>query len=346
MRRWLLTALLLGTSGCGACSEHGHTVSGPHPYVRCAAVDAPEPREGRIGSLRFAVEDRTLTLEGVGPTLRIAAFRGPGRVGAPLAPALGGLSRETTDLVLVLGGLGADERAVTGALNALAALGVPAVVVPGGDDDAEAVAEAFEAVDEAELLFDGRRLRTVKVGDDELVLVPGALEGRYAAGRGACGVAEDDLEEIADDLDEPDDGVRRWLVSWAAPSGGGPASVARGFGGVDAGDPRVADLAKTIGATGGLFAFPETRALQPALADGSRALGAGEPSPTTRLVLPNAAGAPIERADGSLIRPAVALLSLGSEGLAFEGAREASDATVPAPGSAGGRALTAPAPPL
>ncbi len=346
MRRWLFTALVLGASGCGACSDYGATAGGPHPYVRCTAVDAPDEREGRLGSVRFRVEDRALTLEGLGPTLRIAALRGPGRVGAPLAPALEELRRESTDLVLVLGGLGATEETVAGVLRAVAGTGIPAIVLPGGEDDAEAVEDGFDAVEDEESLFDGRRLRTVKVGRDELVLVPGAPEGRYAADQGACGIAADDLEEIADDLGEPDEGVRRWLVSWAAPAGRGPAAVGRGFGGVDAGDRRIAELAKAVGASGGVFAFPETRALLPALADGSRVLAVGEASPTTRIVLPTAAGAPVEREDGSLVRPAPVLLSLGAEGLAVRRMRGSEGEVVPRVESVGGRALTAPGPPL
>jgi hypothetical protein len=341
VRYLFFTALVLNATGCGACSDHGAVVDGPHPYVRCIAVDPPEPREGQLGATRFAVEGRELTIDTTGPALRIAAFRGPGRVAAPLAPALSGLGPDVIDLVLVLGGLGATEEAVTGVLTAVASLGVPAVVLPGGEDDAVAVEDGFDALDDelAGSLFDGRRLRSVKSGQNELVLVPGAPEGRYAADRRSCGISADDLEEIADDVSTPDEGVHRYLVSWAAPAGAGPASVSLGFGGVEAGDVRIAELADAIGAVGGLFAFPETRALVPALADGSRALAVGEASVMARLVLLPAAGVPVERDDGSLVRPAPAMLALGPDGLALHSG--------PSPSGGGdGRALTAPGPPL
>ncbi len=339
VRRWIATALVALAPGCGACGGHGASVDGPHPYVRCTAVDAPDPREGTAGSLAFAIDERTLTLTGRASELRIAAFRGPGRDDdAALAPALEGVGPESTDLVVVLGGLGATEGAVARVLESVAARGVAALVLPGGEDDARAVDDGFDAVDRGarDLLFDGRALRLVRFGTDELVLAPGAPEGRYARDSGACGISEDDLESLADDVGDPDDGVRRWLVSWAAPTGGGPASASLGFGGVEAGDPRIAELAEAVKAAGGLFAFPETRALLPSPADGSRVLAPGEASPTTRLVLPIGAGLPVEREDGTLVRAGVTRLTLGPGGLALSAAPAAHAAFVQGEGGSGG----------
>jgi hypothetical protein len=335
--------LVLG-QGCDSCGDRGAEVSGPHPYVRCAAVDEPEALEGKVGEHSYRVEGRMLTLEAQGDALRIAALRGPGASSVPAGPALLGLEEQSVDLVLVLGGLGQKPEAVSELLRALGTLHVPVVALPGGDDDAEAVEEGWEALsaEERAPLFDGRRLRGVRIGRDELVLVPGAPEGRYAVDEGSCGVGPEDLSALADAFDEPDEGVRRWLVSWAAPSGGGPASISRGFGGAEAGDARIADLARSVHAPGGLFAFPETHALEPATADGRRRLTPGEPAPDARMTVVPLAGSPVERADGSLVPSAAAILTLGEAGLAYRGTAVAGR---PAE-SPTERALTAPGPPL
>jgi hypothetical protein len=265
-------------------------------------------------------------------------------------------------LAFVLGGLGRTSEAVTALLEALAALRVPVVVLPGGDDDAEAVDDGWDALsDEARAsLFDGRRLRVVRIRAkgaaapaDELVLVPGAPGGRYAVDDGSCGVGAEDLTSLSDALGAPDEGLRRWLVSWAAPSGGGAASVSRGFGDAEAGDARVAALARAIHAPGGLFAFPETHALEPATANGRLRLEAGQGRPDARVVVAPLAGPPVERADGSLVPSAAAVFELGREGLAYRGTAVAAPAhggdASPArrgPDSPAERALTAPGPPL
>jgi hypothetical protein len=358
----LLIGLLLVVPGCDSCGDRGADVGGPHPYVRCSVVDEPEAREGAIGgsdpasaALRYRVEGRTLELEMPDEPLSLAAFRGPGAASAHTAPALLGLEEQGARLVLVLGGLGRTPEDVAALLRALGTLRAAVVVLPGGDDDAEAVEEGWEALsaEERAPLFDGRRLRSVRVGHQELVLVPGAPGGRYAADDGACGISAEDLESLADDLDEPAEGIRRWLVSWAAPSGGGAASVSRGFGGADAGDPRIATLAAAVRALGGLFAFPETHALEPATADGSRRLGPGELAADARVVVAPLAGPPVERADGSLVPPGAAIFTLGSGGLAYRGtAVSATDHGGGGPPARRGadssaeRALTAPGPPL
>jgi hypothetical protein len=358
VRSWLIIGVLFAAQGCDSCADRGAEVGGAHPYVRCAAIDEPEAREGTVGSsgagagdsLRYRVEGRMLHLDrheaDADEPLVIAAFRGPGGPDAATRGALLGLEEQSVDLVFVLGGLGRTPEAVTELLRALTIVRVPVVVLPGGDDDARAVAAGWEALssDERAPLFDGRRLRGVRVGADEIALASGAPDGRYAADDGACGLAADDVEALVDVFDEPDEGVRRWLVSWAAPRG---SAISRGFGGAEAGDARIAELARALHAGGGLFAFPETHALEPMAA--GRPLEPGAPSLEARVVVAPLAGPPVERADGSLVPSAAAVFTLGPRGLAYRGTA-VSGATVAGaegrPNSPAERALTAPGPPL
>lgn len=303
---------LVGVLGC---KDHGRKASGPHDYVRCMAVDADDEASGTVGRARFTLEDRTLRLEGLPTPLRIAAFRGAGGADPALAPAIAGVTEQQPGLVFVLGGLGPDAASARAHLDALGALGLPVVVLPGGDDAAEVFGDAMDAARERHRsLFDGRRLRSVVVGEERFVLLSGAPEGRYAASEAHCGNDEDDRDEIAEL-----DGGRRWLVSWAAPGGGGREAVGRGFDGVDAGDPRVAALAHALGDAGGIFAFPATRALVPSPADGTRRLEPMQADAHLRLVVPRIAGPVDERDDLSLAPLGAAVMELGGGGLSLVG---------------------------
>lgn len=305
----LALVLLLG------CNEHGRRASGAHDYVRCMAVDADEETSGSIGRARFTLDDRTLTLTSLPTPLRIAAFRGAGGTEASLESAISGVMEQQPGLVFVLGGLGPDAASARAHLDGLAALGIPVVVLPGGEDAAEIFGEALDAARERHRsVFDGRRIRSVVVGEERFVLLSGAPDGRYAASEAHCGNHEEDREELADL-----DGGRRWLVSWAAPSGGGAEAVGRGFDGVDAGDRRVAQLAHGLDDAGGIFAFPATRALVAAPADGSRRLGPTEADAHFRVVVPRIAGPADERDDLSLVPAGAAILELSGEGLALVG---------------------------
>lgn len=308
-----LVVLFVWLALCSACSSHGSRGGGSHEYVRCMAVDEPDAREGRVGSVRFVSDERALRFSGLPDPLRVAAFRGAGTAAPGLAEAVLGVAEQRASLVFVLGGLGDDEATVRAHLTALGALRVPTIVIPGGDDVAEAFGEAFDD-DVPANVFDGRRYRRVEAGRSDFLLLAGAPEGRYAASTEHCGNDDDDRDEL-----EARDGVRTILVSWAAPSGGGRFAVGRGFDGVDSGDRAVADLLGELGQAGGLFAYPATRASLPTVADGQRALGAGEADRTLRLVVPRIAGPTDEHDDFGLVTNGAAVIELTASGTSFVG---------------------------
>lgn len=280
------------------------------------AVDAPAEGERTVGRAKVAIAGRVATLTGLPAPLRIAAFRGAGDATAGLAAAIEGVKEQGVGLVLVLGGLGSDEGHVAAHLDAFGRLGVPVVVLVGGDDVAEAVHDAFADRPAAGPVIDARGLRALRIGSDVILLASGSVDGRYAATDAHCGADEDDLGEVEA---EARGAGRVFLASWTAPSGGGPAAVGRGFAGLDAGDPAIARLASASRARGGLFAWPGTRALRPSTDQGTAVLPVGTPDPGLRLVVARIAGSGEESDDGALVPPAAALLELGPNGLAFVG---------------------------
>jgi len=277
------------------------------------AVDAPASRTGAIGPARFASDERVLRFSTLAQPIRVAAFRGAGIETRALEDAVLGVGEQRASIVFVLGGLGSDQATVRAHLAAFEKLRVPTIVLTGGDDSAEAVGEAFEG-DVPANVFDGRRYRRVETPSGDFLLLSGAPEGRYAASSAHCGNDEDDRDEL-----EKRGSAPTFLVSWAAPSGGGMNAVGRGFDGVDAGDRSVAALLTRLGNVGGLFAYPATRASIPATADGRTVLGADRANRSLRLAVPRIAGTSDERDDFGLVTNGAAVLELRGDGLAFVG---------------------------
>lgn len=285
----LKLALLL-TVACD-CGE-GTKVDGPHPYVRCGER---EPREGSwsAGALRFEGEDRALRVEGLE---RFVALTAVDTEGAAELPA---------DLpVLVIGG-----ATVPGLLAALGERVV--LLLPGGDDDAEAYDELLSEFDgEArDRVIDLAGVHELVTPHGRFVVLPGAPEGRYARGEGGCGFGAPDVEARAGDHERT-----TWLLAWAAPSSTGPHGIDRGLGGVRVGAPLVRELAGSVGARGGIFAFPNTTAALPTTLDGAAAIANDAWSADLAVTVPQL-GAPTERFDEGTLERSHLVIELGERGL-------------------------------
>jgi hypothetical protein len=310
---WCFLALASAIAGCGG---GGTRVSeGPTPYVRCMALEPPSPRKVEVGPARLTLEGRELTIAGLPSPLRIAALSEPGLGGAPSAAAVAALKAAAPHLVVVLGGLGETQQAAGATAVALAEIGVPVLVVAGGRDRPERLSRALASVEQGrERIIDATALRAIHIGDDTLVPVAGASEGRYASGPEACGHALDDLKQVASELGGKTE-RRRWLLSWHAPGGAGAEGVARTETGLDLGSVDVAELGRRLGAPGGLFAWPTVQVGRATVSNGARRVGRDVPAPDLRLVVPGMGGVAIERDDTSRLPPGFALLQLDEQGL-------------------------------
>jgi hypothetical protein len=272
-----------------ACGGDELRVAGPPAYVRCLAAEPPASRTWSAGTLRLALEERTLRIEGAPEGALLAAFTGPvDRASIRTLRAVRPL------LALMVGGLGATRAEAEASLGALADLGAPVLFVAGGTDTHAALA----ALDDGGPVVDASRLRSIRIGQVELVPVAGAPLGRYAASDDACGFGQPDAHAIADALGAKDGS--RYLVTWAAPRGGGPLS--RGLLGTDAGSALVEEVADRTGAAGWIAAWPSEHA--------------GEASTPLRAVVAPLSGAWVERADGTRAPPDVLLFTLRGAALA------------------------------
>ncbi|MGD8860728.1 MAG: hypothetical protein PVI30_12020 [Myxococcales bacterium] len=314
--RWALLGLSL-LAGCGSCGRAGPSAGdGPTPHVRCIAGSPPAEGRIEVGGTILTIQGRELKVEGLDPPITLAAFSGPAP--APTVPSelLAALKAAAPDLVLMLGGAGDTPEQARTTLEALAGLPAPTLFLAGGRDVPQRVHEARAALGApAERIIDVTPLQSIRVGNDTLVPVAGAAGGRYAAGPEACGHTLEDLKGLAADLGPaPADG-RRYLLAWNAPGLGGAAAVARTDTGVDVGSADLAELARRVGAPGGLFAWPRVQALRPAASAGARPLSPGEAAADLRMVVPRLGAPAVERADGSRLPPGFALVSLDEHGL-------------------------------
>lgn len=282
-------SLLLALALAACDGDEALRVSGEHGYVRCLALEAPPERTWSVGSLRLSLEERALRIEGAPARAKVAIFTGPVD-----AASIRALKRSRPHLALMLGDLGPSGP------RALATLGVPVLFVAGGADrHAELEALAELSGDARDRVIDASRLRSIRIGDVELVPVPGAPGGRYAISNEACGLGDGDLRAIDEAVGDAGDGVHRYVLSWAAPAG---HPLSRGLAGVDAGSPEIEHLVERIGAEGAIGAWPREHAGE----------SAREPFGA---VAPPLSGPWVERADGTRLAPGAMVLELSDSGL-------------------------------
>ncbi|MDH5673852.1 MAG: hypothetical protein OEZ06_16970 [Myxococcales bacterium] len=320
----LLIALCwaLSVAGCRGCLDGGLRVQGPPGYMRCLAADPPEAGTRSVGAVKLHIEGRRLRIEGIEPPLRVAAFAGPAFGPPPDVDTLKVLAELKPHLQVVIGGVGDTPRQAAKLLGALSTLPAPTLLLSGGRDSTERIQSARASLGEAAArIVDVSALRRVDVAGHVFVPVAGASGGHYAHSDDACGHGLDDLKQLASDLGEAE-GESRWLLSWQAPGQGGSQAVARTEDGQDLGSADLAELARRIGAPGGLFAWPEVRVLRPAVGDGEREVRDDSAARDLRLVVPRLGGVAVGRSDGTRAMPGFVLLELAEGAMRVLGVHE------------------------
>jgi len=253
----------LACSAASSCSSESKLrKDGVTPYVRCLAGPEPDTRSDRIGRLTLKVDARVLTVAGPTP-LRLAVFSASGLGQGPTEAALGVLRSLRPDLILMLGGVGADDPLVSATLGKLANLPVPTLFVLGGRDGWAVHEEALEAFEDKPGIIDATALRAIRIGNNTLVPLAGADTGRYALDAASCGFNSSDLDLVAQELGPLAADERRWLVSWHAPAelpsgliGDQPGASSPGSAAGSSGSTAVARFAERIAARGILYAWP------------------------------------------------------------------------------------------
>lgn len=317
-RRLLATASLATAIGaCNGCDGSSELkIAGPTPYIRCLAAHPPADGSRQIGALRIDSKDGHVRIHGLRAPLVLVAFSGPAFGEAPGERELAAIRAAAPQLVLMLGGVGDDVASASATLSALARLDLPTLILAGGRDRRDRIERALSSLPDkaAARILDVTGAIGVSIGNDMLVPVAGALEGRYALDGESCGYARSDLDSLAAKL--PSGRGRRWLIAWDAPAGGGEAAVTRTEDGLDLGSAALAELARDIGANGGLFAWPQVQLLRPSAGrDHLRANIGGPAEPDLRVVVPRLTGPAMERSDGSYVSPGFAVLELGARGM-------------------------------
>jgi hypothetical protein len=227
------------TDGCPA--DRALRVGGPTPFVRCLASDPPPAGVVRVGSAVLQVRNRELTITGLGPVVRVAAFSGPAFFAAPGDRELSALRAASPNLLLLLGDLGDQPATAQATLARLADLRLPTLVLAGGRDTWRSARDALGSLQPARpWLIDITALEAVHVGGAALIPIAGARAGHYARTDESCGYAPEDVARIAARL--PGLGAAaRIVVGWEAPEFGGRSAP---------------DVIRELGAAAGLFAWP------------------------------------------------------------------------------------------
>jgi len=283
--------------------------------MRCLAGPEPDTRSERIGRVTLKLAARVLTVAGPTP-LRLAVFSASGLGKGPTESALAALRSLRPDLILMLGGVGADGPLASATLGKLASLPVLTLIVLGGRDGWAVHAKALEAVEDTPRIIDATALRAIRIGDNTLVPLAGADTGRYALDGASCGFNGADLDLVAQELGPLAADERRWLVSWHAPAelpsgliGGHPGAPGPGSAAGSTGSTAVARFAERISARGVLYAWPA----QPT--QGDPLPGAAAPGPLGVAAVPRLFGPRHEAADMTRGEHSVLLLEVDRTGL-------------------------------
>ena len=237
-------------------------------------------QSGSSGSAAFNLQKRTLTLKPGAADVRVAIFSGS-ELQSPSPDMLTYLRQTQADVFIVLGGLGRSNAQALETARSLASLQRLVLFVRGGADgfDSSFATPAH--------VLDASSLRSVRIGQDNLLLWPGAEQGRYAVAPSHCGFGEPELKAATDELLPPEPGERRWLLTWRAPAPGSP----------------LAAFVVRAGAAGVLYAWPPSDALQGATWD-----------PAQPQLVPRAWGPRMEAPDGHAIERGVRVLRFDREG--------------------------------
>jgi hypothetical protein len=188
---WLLVVL----SGCRGTGAKG----GQARYWACSREEPPMAQSGSSGSTAFNLQKRTLTLKPGAANVRLAIFSGS-ELQSPSSDMLAYLSQTQADVFIVLGGLGRTDGQALATANALSTLQRLVLVVRGGSDGFE------QKLANVPNLLDASALRSIRIGQDNLLLWPGSEQTRYVVGPASCGWGEPELTAAQDELGAPEPG--------------------------------------------------------------------------------------------------------------------------------------------
>ncbi len=176
---------------------------------RCAAADGPRPTAETltVGDATWKVEDATLTRDQTGNApVAIGVVADAGGAAKPTLAALAKLRGQLgdVDLVIALGGMGANDKQLEATLGVLAETGghAPVIAIAG---DLESMSELEVAIAKLRtknrVVFDARRIREIRIADLTIATVPGAATGaRLAAGADGCSYSSEDFARITEQL--------------------------------------------------------------------------------------------------------------------------------------------------
>lgn len=237
-------------------------------------------QSGSSGSTAFNLQKRTLTLKPGAADVRVAIFSGS-ELQSPAPDMLTYLRQTQADVFIVLGGLGRSSAQALETARSLATLQRLVLIVRGGADGFDASFAASPNV------LDASAVRSVRIGQDNLLLWPGAEQGRYASAASHCGFGEPELQVALAELGPPEPGERRWLLTWQAPEPGSQLAV----------------FAVRAGAAGVLYAWPPS---------GARASETWDPAQPQ--LVPRAWGPRMEASDGHAMDHGARVLRFDREG--------------------------------
>jgi hypothetical protein len=162
---------------------------------RCAAADGPVLVDEKLGNWTLA--GHAMKREGTG-AITIGLIADAGGAAAPTLAALGRLRAKfaDVDLVIALGGMGANRAELEATLGAVADRATwPTVVLPGDLEPVPDLIAAIAALRQKGMqVVDGRLAQRIELGGVMIATIPGAGDAsRLVAGADGCAYRDTDV---------------------------------------------------------------------------------------------------------------------------------------------------------
>jgi hypothetical protein len=169
---------------------------------RCAAPDTPTLPDDTltVGAHKWKLAGHAVV--GAGKTIAVVGDAGgaaPATIAA-LGRLRGKLDAAAPDIVIALGGMGANQGELEATLGTLAGPWL-VVAMPGDLEPAEALAKATLALrQKGAAIVDGRLARRIELGGVTVATIPGGGPSRVVAGADGCGYRATDVATAVADL--------------------------------------------------------------------------------------------------------------------------------------------------
>lgn len=304
-RASIVLALVFLACGCSGSSEPSSGDKKGGPFLRCAPPGDDGVLESfKLGPLVVKRDGYELEIKGMDRgVVVLGVLAGLNESNDETAKNVGffleRFKAAEVQAILVAGGIGLKEEDVRGNLESLSAAPVPVLISPGAQESLDVFRRQIAAARKrSPQLVDMTLARRARIGQISIISLPGYHNSYYLEARErGCSYEAGDLDDVVALASED---TVPFLLSASPPRGKSPRSVDRGRGGVNIGDPDLADRLSKAGIGFGVFGHVYEAGGNATLSDGETPVVQGSWQESLFLQAGSADAVPVSLVDGGV----------------------------------------------